>query len=53
LKARGFVIYPGKITDRDTFRIGNICDIHALDMHHLIDQVAEAVALPTAILPIA
>ncbi|MFO7714521.1 2-aminoethylphosphonate--pyruvate transaminase [Desulfosarcina sp.] len=44
LKARGFVIYPGKITDRDTFRIGNIGDIHALDMHHLIDAVAKAVA---------
>ena len=27
LKAKGFVIYPGKISDADTFRIGNIGDI--------------------------
>jgi 2-aminoethylphosphonate-pyruvate transaminase len=40
MKESGFVIYPGKVTDRDTFRIGNIGDVHATDMHHLIDAVA-------------
>jgi len=40
MKKSGFVIYPGKVTDRDTFRIGNIGDVHATDMHHLIDAVA-------------
>ncbi len=44
LKARGFVIYPGKITDRDTFRIGNIGDVHPADMQRLIAAVALAVA---------
>ena len=27
IKDRGYVIYPGKMTDEDTFRIGNIGDI--------------------------
>ncbi|MFZ0133520.1 MAG: 2-aminoethylphosphonate--pyruvate transaminase [Desulfobacterales bacterium] len=44
LKARGFVIYPGKVTDHDTFRIGNIGDVHAADMHRLIDAAADALA---------
>ena len=42
LKAKGFVIYPGKVTDHDTFRIGNIGDIHAEDMCMLIDAVGDA-----------
>ena len=41
LKARGFVIYPGKVTDHDTFRIGNIGDIHSGDMHRLIEAVSD------------
>jgi 2-aminoethylphosphonate-pyruvate transaminase len=44
LKARGFVIYPGKVTDGDTFRIGTIGDVHAEDMARLIDAVTDAVA---------
>jgi 2-aminoethylphosphonate-pyruvate transaminase len=44
LKARGFVIYPGKVTDSDTFRIGTIGDVHAEDMVRLIDAVADAMA---------
>ena len=28
LKRDGFVIYPGKISKVDTFRIGNIGDVH-------------------------
>lgn len=39
LKAKGFVIYPGKVTDRDTFRIGNIGDIHSGDVHRLIAAI--------------
>ena len=31
LKAKGFVIYPGKISQADTFRIGNIGDVHPDD----------------------
>ncbi len=41
LKARGFVIYPGKVTDRDTFRIGNIGDIHPADVHHLLGAISD------------
>lgn len=44
LKAKGFVIYPGKVTVRDTFRVGNIGDVHPADMHRLIDAVAAAMA---------
>jgi 2-aminoethylphosphonate-pyruvate transaminase len=40
LKERGFVIYPGKVSDRDTFRIGNIGDLHPPDMHRLLAAVA-------------
>jgi len=32
LKQRGFVIYPGKLDNKKTFRIGNIGDI---DYHHI------------------
>ncbi|MCP5368705.1 MAG: 2-aminoethylphosphonate--pyruvate transaminase [Hyphomicrobiales bacterium] len=32
LKDRGFVIYPGKLTVADSFRIGCIGDLHADDM---------------------
>ena len=42
LKTVGFVIYPGKVTDRDTFRIGNIGDIHPADMHRLLTAVERA-----------
>lgn len=39
LKRRGFVIYPGKISDADTFRIGNIGDIYPKDMEALIEAI--------------
>ena len=41
LKAKGFVIYPGKISDADTFRIGNIGDIYPTDMEALLQAVRE------------
>jgi 2-aminoethylphosphonate-pyruvate transaminase len=41
LKARGFVIYPGKVTTADTFRIGNIGDLYPEDMRLLIEAVAD------------
>jgi 2-aminoethylphosphonate-pyruvate transaminase len=41
LKARGFVIYPGKVTAADTFRIGNIGDLYPGDMRLLIDAVGD------------
>jgi 2-aminoethylphosphonate-pyruvate transaminase len=42
LKAAGFVIYPGKVTSADTFRIGNIGDVHPADIQRLIAAVAAA-----------
>ena len=36
LKKRGFVIYPGKLTQRETFRIGHIGDVHPRDMERLL-----------------
>ena len=41
LKAKGFVIYPGKISQADTFRIGNIGDVFPTDFERLIEAVKE------------
>lgn len=41
LKAKGFVIYPGKISDAETFRIGNIGDIFPEDMKALLEAIKE------------
>ncbi|PCI24135.1 MAG: 2-aminoethylphosphonate--pyruvate transaminase [SAR324 cluster bacterium] len=43
LKEKGFVIYPGKVSQADCFRIGNIGDIHPEDILRLI-QAIEAVS---------
>ncbi|MGD9103180.1 MAG: hypothetical protein PVF64_06610, partial [Desulfobacterales bacterium] len=42
LKQQGFVIYPGKVTDADTFRIGNIGDIRPADITRLLQAVKSA-----------
>jgi 2-aminoethylphosphonate-pyruvate transaminase len=39
LKERGFVIYPGKVTIKDTFRIGTIGDILPDDIFRLLQAV--------------
>jgi 2-aminoethylphosphonate-pyruvate transaminase len=41
LKKHGFVIYPGKISSRETFRIGNIGEIYMDDIHALLKTVSE------------
>ncbi len=43
LKSRGFVIYPGKVTAMDTFRIGNIGDIGPDDIRNLLSAVKSSV----------
>ena len=43
VKARGFVLYPGKISAADTFRIGNIGEVYPDDMKRLIEVVEEVV----------
>lgn len=43
LKEHGYVIYPGKLTDRDTFRIGNIGEIYADDAEKILALFKEYV----------
>ena len=42
LQAKGFVIYPGKISQADTFRIGNIGDVYPTDFMKLIETIKES-----------
>ena len=42
LKERGWVIYPGKVTGADTFRIGNIGDVSPEDVDELLGAVEKA-----------
>lgn len=41
LKLKGFVIYPGKLTAKPTFRIGNIGDVYSEDMVKLVNAISE------------
>ncbi len=41
LKARGFFIYPGKITRAESFRIGSIGNITVDDMRNLLSAIGE------------
>jgi 2-aminoethylphosphonate-pyruvate transaminase len=41
IKQRGFVIYPGKVTSLDTFRIGTIGDVYPSDIRRLVAAVKE------------
>jgi len=43
LKEKGFVIYPGKVSVADTFRIGNIGHVFPQDIHNLISSVKESI----------
>ena len=40
LKNQGFVIYPGKVTAADTFRIGAIGEVYPADIDRLLTAVA-------------
>jgi len=42
LKADGFVIYPGKVTHAETFRIGNIGNVFPEDMKRLLQAVRKS-----------
>jgi 2-aminoethylphosphonate-pyruvate transaminase len=42
LKARGYVIYPGKLTVADSFRIGCIGRLYTTHMHGALEAVREA-----------
>ena len=44
IKARGYVIYPGKLTEEETFRIGNIGEIYPEDIMNVTDAFADFLA---------
>jgi 2-aminoethylphosphonate-pyruvate transaminase len=44
LSDKGHIIYPGKISQADTFRIGSIGRIFEADVRALVNSVAEAVS---------
>ena len=37
LKREGYVIYPGKLTDQETFRLGNIGDLSMNDVERILE----------------
>ncbi len=39
LKNRGFIIYPGKVSKCDSFRIGNIGEVSADDINRLLNLI--------------
>jgi len=39
MKEQGFVIYPGKVTDMDSFRIGNIGEVYPEDIYRLLEAI--------------
>jgi 2-aminoethylphosphonate-pyruvate transaminase len=41
LKEKGFVIYPGKVSEIETFRIGNIGEIYQDDIKKLLQAIKE------------
>ena len=41
MKQRGFVIYPGKVSDADTFRIGTIGDVYPEDFQRLTKEIRD------------
>ena len=44
IKEREYAIYPGKLTDLDTFRIGNIGEIYKEDIEKLIQIIGTFLA---------
>tara|TARA_B100001013_G_scaffold185046_1_gene111587 strand:+ start:346 stop:1476 length:1131 start_codon:yes stop_codon:yes gene_type:complete len=43
LKSRGFVIYPGKVSHAQCFRIGSIGDVQPEDMTGLVGRISEVI----------
>ena len=39
MKEAGFVLYPGKLMDTPSFRVGNIGDLHHKDFVLLADNI--------------
>ncbi|QKE73679.1 2-aminoethylphosphonate--pyruvate transaminase [Arthrobacter citreus] len=47
IKEKGYVIYPGKLTDADTFRVGNIGEIYEEDIQSLCNIIEEYMGVLT------
>lgn len=45
IKERGYAIYPGKVTEADTFRIGNIGEIYEEDILKVAELIKEFLSL--------
>ncbi len=43
LKRHGFVIYPGKVSNAECFRIGTIGDVHKEDVLELLNKIEEII----------
>ena len=52
LSDKGQVIYPGKVTKADCFRIGNIGHLFPSDMEHLLVCIKEVCAEMNVTLPL-
>jgi len=44
LNSKGHVIYPGKVSNADCFRIGNIGKLYPEDMENLLECIKEVLA---------
>jgi len=52
LAARGLVIYPGKLTETECFRIGSIGRLYPSDMRDLVDAVGEVLRARGVTVPV-
>ena len=41
VKAKGFILYPGKLTQVETFRVGCIGHVNQAEMHAAVAAIAE------------
>jgi len=41
VKAKGFILYPGKLTQVETFRVGCIGHVNTIDMHAAVNAIAD------------
>lgn len=53
LAARGMIIYPGKLTEVDCFRVGSIGRLHPNDMQQVVETIGEILAAQGVELPVA
>ena len=48
----GIAIYPGKVTDAECFRIGNIGQLFPEDLHNLVKNVEKVLNLMSVPIPV-